>query len=83
MPERCERSGEHLYLSNRYQKNYSVFLNPYLHFFQIAFIRGWSNLDLEGPEAEKKGPKNYTYSPAIMATCTTIKWVSKYDFIFK
>jgi hypothetical protein len=39
-------------------------------------------LDLEGPEVEKKGPKNYTSSPAIMTTCTTIKWVSKYDFIF-
>ena len=35
------------------------------------------------PEVEKKGPKNYT-SPllAIRTTCTTPKWVSKYDFTF-
>jgi hypothetical protein len=33
-------------------------------------------------EVEKKGPKNYTYFLAIGTTCTTLKWVSKYDFIF-
>ena len=31
---------------------------------------------------EKRGPKNYTSSLAIKTTCTTLKWVSKYDFIF-
>jgi hypothetical protein len=33
-------------------------------------------------EDEKKGPKNYMSSLAIKTTCTTFKWVSKYDFIF-
>jgi hypothetical protein len=33
-------------------------------------------------EVEKKGPKNYMSSLAIKTTCTTLKWVSKYDFIF-
>jgi len=33
-------------------------------------------------EVEKKGFKNYTSSLAIKTTCTTPKWVSKYDFIF-
>jgi hypothetical protein len=63
-------------------KNYFVFLNPYVHFFQIAFNRDQSYLGLERPEVEKKVPKNYTSSLAIKTTCTTLKWVSKYDFIF-
>jgi hypothetical protein len=29
------------------------------------------------------GPKNYTSSLVIRTTCTTLKWVSKYDFIFE
>jgi len=36
-------------------KNYFVFSNPEFHFFQIAFIRGCSNLGLEWTEVEKKG----------------------------
>jgi len=30
----------------------------------------------------KKGPKNYTSPLAMRTTCTTLKGVSKYDFIF-
>ena len=51
-------------------------------FFQIVFVRGWSNLGLECPEFDKKGYKNYTSSPAIGTTCRNLKWVSNYDFIF-
>jgi hypothetical protein len=28
-------------------KNYLIFLSPYFHFFQIAFVRAWSNLGLK------------------------------------
>jgi hypothetical protein len=63
-------------------KNYFTFLNPYFHFFQITFIQDCSNLGLELPEVEKNGPMNYMSSPAIGTMCTTLKWVSKYDFIF-
>ena len=42
-------------------------------------MEGYSNLVLNWHEVEKKGPKNYTSSLAIR---TTLKWVSKYDFIF-
>ena len=51
-------------------------------FFQIVFVRGWSNLGLECPEFDKKGHKNYTSSLAIKTTCITLKWVYKYDYIF-
>ena len=36
-------------------KNYFIFLNPQFHFFQVAFVRGWSKLGLEWREVEKKG----------------------------
>ena len=36
-------------------KNYFLFLNSSFHFFQIAFIRGWSNLGIERTEVERKG----------------------------
>ena len=39
-------------------------------------------MELERPEVEKKGPENYMSSLAIRTMCTTLKWVSKYDFIF-
>ena len=32
---------------------------------------------------EKKGPKNYTFWFTIKTTCTTLKWVYEYDFIFE
>jgi hypothetical protein len=34
------------------------------------------------PEVEKMQPKNYMSSLAIKSTSTTLKWVSKVDFIF-
>ena len=55
---------------------------PSFNFFQIDLFRGGSNLGLEWPKVEKKGPKNYMCLIAIKNTCTTLKWVSKYDFIF-
>ena len=39
-------------------------------------------LGIEWPKVEKKGPKNYSSSLTIKTTCNTLKWVSKYDFIF-
>ena len=42
-------------------ENYFIFLYPQFHFFQIAFVRGWSKLGLEWRSVEKKGLENYTY----------------------
>jgi hypothetical protein len=34
------------------------------------------------PEVEIKKPKNYNFPFVIKTTSTTLKWVSKFDFIF-
>ena len=81
MPQRYECSGTHLHLSNGYLFFILIF-KLIFHFFYIAFIRGLSNLGLQWPEVEKKGPKNYMTSLVIKTTCSTLKRVSKYDFIF-
>jgi hypothetical protein len=41
-----------------------------------------SNSDPECDQKSRKGNRNYTSSLTIKTTCTTIKWVYKYDYVF-
>ena len=122
MAQRCDISGTHLYLSNRYQKIILYFethtsilkwvkeclnvvrarepthisqmgIKTLLSIFKCIIsllpnslrsrlVKLWTKITRKQAEVEKKGPKKFTSSPRIRTTCTTLKWVSKYDFIF-
>jgi len=76
------RSNLGLEYDPKLRNNGPLFLNrQFFAFKTIIPLR--SNLGLEFDlELRKKRPINYTSSLAIKTTCTTLKWVSKYDFIF-
>jgi hypothetical protein len=76
------QSRPHVQLSNGYPNMISFLEMENFDFQPIVPLRFKHGLRI-CLEVEKKRPKNYTSSLAIKTTCTTLKWVSKYDFIFR
>jgi len=76
------RAREPTYIS---QIGIKKLFNIFKPIFPILLNRLRSSLVKLGPKMTRsweKGPKYYTSSLAIGNTCTTLKWVSKYGFIF-
>jgi hypothetical protein len=75
------QSRPRLQLSNGYPKLISYLETKNFTFQPIIPLRSNSGLECD-PKLRKCGPKNYTSPLAIKTTSTTLKWVSKVDFIF-
>jgi hypothetical protein len=84
-PKEClnfARPREPTYITQMGIKKLFYIFKPTIPLLRNSLCSGMVKLRPRITQSWEKGPKNYIYSLAIKTTCTTLKWISKYDFIF-